>query len=542
MVADKVLRKPVTALYLRISLDDDNTDISNSVINQKDLLTSYVSDDPVLSDSEVITFADDGFSGTHFERPQVKALLEKVRRGEVQNIIVKDISRWGRNYPDVSEYLDQIFPFLGVRFISVNDQYDSSKYKGQTAPLSVAFSSIIHDMYSKELSVKIKQSHVAKAKKGEYVCGTTPYGFLRVAEKKNHLVIDEEAAAVIRRIFDMVCEGMSNVEIATMLNNEGINSPLEHRRSNGRSTLALKPKSGKSFWQTHTIYRIINDERYTGTLVYQKTRNSIGGMANGRKRGVKLPEEEWIKVSDALPVIVTLEQFNKVKAMRRSFKGQNKTGAKTWNKSNNPWLSKVVCGCCGHNFRYIRTKLAYLICPNANSNIGLECYEGKVFVSELEVVVKESVRFEVSKQMAFSEEQQEHLTKVAQGASERDDIFNELKKLSLSVGLLEQRNLVLYEEFAEGKVRKEVYVQSKADNNSKIEIAQSRIDELESRLNNLEEKLPVNHDVVNTSVLDRLLEEDVNIGEVLSVVENIKIFEGGRMELKFAFTNTLIIG
>ena len=137
------------AFYLRLSLDDEKHSESESIASQRDLLRSYIKADSFLSVGEVLEFIDDGWSGTNFERPQVKRLLELVKRGGVRTILVKDLSRWGRNYPEVCEYLDQIFPFLGIRFVSVNDHYDSNDYKGQTAPIDVAFSSIMHDIYSK---------------------------------------------------------------------------------------------------------------------------------------------------------------------------------------------------------------------------------------------------------------------------------------------------------------------------------------------------------------------------------------------------------
>ncbi|MDL2248988.1 recombinase family protein, partial [Tyzzerella sp. OttesenSCG-928-J15] len=142
----------VTALYLRLSVDDDSHKESDSIQAQRLMLRDYAMSDPLLSDTEIIEVVDDGWSGTNFERPGVKALLERTRKGEVGCILVKDSSRWGRNYVEVSEYLDHLFPFLGVRFISVNDSYDSNDHLGRTAPIDMAFGTIMHDIYCKELS------------------------------------------------------------------------------------------------------------------------------------------------------------------------------------------------------------------------------------------------------------------------------------------------------------------------------------------------------------------------------------------------------
>ena len=526
-----------TALYLRISQDDDSQDESFSIANQRDLLEAYVATDPVLSVGEVLIFADDGWSGTNFERPQVKALLDLVRRGGVQNILVKDLSRWGRNYPVVSEYLDQIFPFLGVRFISVNDDYDSETHKWQTAPMTVAFSSIVHDMYSKELSVKVKQAHVAKAKNGEYVCGTVPYGFTRSDTEKNRLVVDHEAAAVIQRIFDMACEGISNINIAATLNAKGIDSPLEHRRNNGRSALAIKPKAGHSFWNTSAIRRVLGDERYTGTLIYCKTKKSSRTVTDGKRREVRLPEADWVKVPDALPAIISTEQFGKVKASRHKHKGHKQSGS-TFRRS--PFVGKVVCGHCGQKLKYNQTGRPFFRCSTTKSNAKLGCYNGMVRVSDLEEVFLSAVKSEVQKALDLREKQQKQRQGQKQCSSERDSVLSELKRLTVNVSLLEQRGLSLYEDFAEGKIEKDAYVVAKTANNTDLEAAQTRIAELNGQLADMESK----SEAINSScgvsepVLHRVLTATEATVEVMTLLDRMVINDGGRIEVRFAFKDT----
>jgi len=531
------VHKPTTALYLRISSDDDNQDISNSVANQQDLLSAYVAAAPVLSAGEVLIFADDGWSGTNFERPQVKALLDLVRRGGIQNIVVKDLSRWGRNYPEVSEYLDQIFPFLGVRFISVNDQYDSNDHKGQTAPMGVAFSSIVHDMYSKELSFKIKQAQTTKLKKGEYVTGSVPYGYLRPAARNNRLVVDEAAAAIVRRIFDMVSNGVKNTKIAASFNAEGIDSPLEHRRHHGRSTLALRPKAGRSFWDGHVIYRIICDERYTGTLVCFKSKRVPSSEATGRKRAVRLPESEWIRVPDALPAIISAEQFEKVKAIRQKRQRPQSSGNKS--QSRAPFVGKVVCGHCNQTLKLSKTTRPFFRCLGAKENIGLGCYDGMMRVSELEEVLLATVKLEAQKTLYLQEQQRKQAQSQKSGASESDAISAELKRLNAKIALLEQRGLALYEEFAEGKVDRQVYVAAKIANSEDLETTQNRIAELNQHLSAIEADNTAQPSIVNESILHRVLTVTEVTEEVLSLLDRMIIYDGGRIEVRFVFADTL---
>jgi len=560
MMTSKSAHKPTTALYLRISLDDDNNDISNSIVNQRDLLSAYVANDPVLSASGVLIFADDGWSGTNFERPQVKLLLDMVKRGEVQNIVVKDTSRWGRNYVEVSEHLDQIFPFLGVRFISVNDQYDSADHKGQTAPMGVAFSSIVHDIYSKELSVKVTQGHLAKAKKGEYVCGTVPYGFIRPKEKDNHIIIDEQAAIIIKRIFDMAADGTLNTEIATILNTEGIDSPLEHRRRNGRSTLALQPKAGRSFWDSPAIRRILGDERYVGTMVFGKTKKSSRSIVSsgGRRHEIKIPEADWVKVPDALPAIVSMEVFEKVQANRRRRAGSktHKTviGIKTIQPTNktpqhrSPFVGKVICGHCNHNLTYNQTSNPYFSCLNAKRNIGMGCYGGMVRISELEGILLTTIKVEAQKtldlkgaQTTQNQRQGQTQEQVQNHApSQKDVILSELKRLTTNIALLEQQGLALYEKFAEGKVDREAYVKSKAINATDSEVIQTRIAELNKQLAGIENiTTDTQLTTTNESVLHHILSTAEATEEVHVLLNRMIVYDDERIEVRFNFSDSL---
>jgi DNA invertase Pin-like site-specific DNA recombinase len=219
------------ALYIRLSAADEDKDgESDSVVNQRDLLNHYVSSNAEFSECKILTFIDDGYTGTNFDRPAANDMLEKAKKGEVNCIIVKDFSRFGRNYIEVGDYLEQIFPFLGVRFISVNDRFDSKNNTGFTAGLDVAFKTFLHSLYSKDISFKVRNGKIAKAQKGEHLCKLAPYGYQKSTTEKNKLVVDEEIAPVIRHIYDLALKGMLQAEIAKQLNSENIDTPLVHRK------------------------------------------------------------------------------------------------------------------------------------------------------------------------------------------------------------------------------------------------------------------------------------------------------------------------
>jgi DNA invertase Pin-like site-specific DNA recombinase len=298
-----------TALYLRLSVDDgDKQNESDSIANQRALLLAYVNADAALSVGEVLVFADDGWSGTSFERPQVKALLELASRGGVQCVIVRDLSRWGRSYPDVSEYVDRYFPLLGIRFISVAEGYDSDRHRGRTAPPDVAFGSIIHDIYCKELSFKVRQSYQAKTKNGEFLSGSPPFGYIKSDENKNRLVVDREAADTVLRIFTMACEGYTGAEIAAALNEACADTPLMYRKRKGYTLRGAHKTAGdRIYWTGSSVLKIIRDERYAGVMVGSKARK----VSPGSRKTARLPESEWIRVPGSHQAIVTAEIFQK---------------------------------------------------------------------------------------------------------------------------------------------------------------------------------------------------------------------------------------
>ena len=196
--------KWVIGKYIRLSQADrdlmirENKAESESISHQKALIQNFISGDPELAGCEQYEFFDDGYSGTNFERPSFERLLEKIKGGTINCVIVKDFSRFGRDYIELGDYLERIFPFLGVRFISINDHYDSLDYKGTTGGLDVVMKNIVYDYYSKDLSVKVTTAKRAKMKRGEYIGGHVTFGLMKDPEDYHKLMIDPEAAPIVR--------------------------------------------------------------------------------------------------------------------------------------------------------------------------------------------------------------------------------------------------------------------------------------------------------------------------------------------------------
>ena len=232
------------AEYFRLSVEDgdvisdDAKAESDSISHQRELVTRYVRDKQLYPAVQILEFVDDGYSGTNFDRPAVKEMLSLVREGKICCIIVKDLSRFGRNYLEVGDYLEQIFPFMGVRFIAINDGYDSNDHIGTTGGIEIAFKSLLYDMYSKDLSEKMRSSLLVRRKRGEFIGPRAPFGY-QFSENKKVLAVDEVAAQYVRRIFGLACEGYGTGKIAQILNKEKMPTPGWYKNQEKQQYLSL---------------------------------------------------------------------------------------------------------------------------------------------------------------------------------------------------------------------------------------------------------------------------------------------------------------
>lgn len=209
------------AMYLRLSKEDDwNAQESNSISYQRLLLRGYIERN--FENYEILEFVDDGYSGTSMDRPAMQELLAAARQKKVDCIIVKDFSRFARDYVETGFYVEQIFPFLGIRFISVNDHYDSEAVTKKTIGMNLAFKTLVNDLYSKDLSVKVTSSLHSKKERGIYCSGNCPFGYRKKAEDRNQVEIVEEEAAVVREIFRLTLEGYTSVDIAKKFHKEKV--------------------------------------------------------------------------------------------------------------------------------------------------------------------------------------------------------------------------------------------------------------------------------------------------------------------------------
>lgn len=228
----------ITAMYIRLSMEDEDVSLnqkeeSNSVSSQRELLESFIGNHSELKDTKVQEYCDDGFTGTKFERPGYMKLMEDVRADKIACIVVKDLSRLGRDYIEVGSLLEQILPLYQVRVIAVNDNYDSDNYDGSTGGMNVAFKNLIYMLYSRDLSNKVSSAMHTRILKGENISGQLRYGYVKDPNDKHKIIVDPEAAEVVKLIFELTAQGKSKTEVANHLNAQGIDTPSAYKKRKG---------------------------------------------------------------------------------------------------------------------------------------------------------------------------------------------------------------------------------------------------------------------------------------------------------------------
>ena len=328
-------------LYFRLSREDDgDREESNSIASQRLMTMDYAR----LHDLKVVDeYVDDGYTGTNFERPGWKRLLSDIRGGRIDCIIVKDLSRLGRNNVECGRYLEEMFPVWGVRFISISDFYDSDNVDDVSASLTLCFRNLLNDFYCRDISMKIRAAFMAKMKRGDFLGNCAPYGYRRDEGNKSHLIVDEEEAEVIREIFRLKISGMNGKSIAQLLEKRGIPSPAERRGL-----------SDTSPWNDGAVRGILSNEVYLGNMVQGKTKK----VSYKSKKTIQVNPENWVRVKNTHSSIIGQNTFDYVQELL----GMGATSPAGGTHLN--LLSGFLrCGCCGQNMvRYTSSGIPYYRC------------------------------------------------------------------------------------------------------------------------------------------------------------------------------------
>lgn len=294
--------------YARISREDGDKEESDSIGTQFDIIDDYIAhnDDITFIDR----YSDDGWSGTNFDRPDFMRLMEDIKKGKINCVIVKDLSRLGRNYILVGQYLEMIFPMLNIRFISVNDRIDSIKDPASINNALVSFKNVMNDEYCRDISNKVRSSLDRKRSKGEFIGSFASYGYMKDPDDHHHLIVDPVAAEVVKNIFDWFLQGMSILGIAKRLNHMGIPNPSAYKRQCG---LNYRHPAGQldSAWPDSSVKRVLKNRLYVGDMVQNKNRTKSYKV----QISVAVPEEKWVIVPNMHEAIIDREKFETVQQL-----------------------------------------------------------------------------------------------------------------------------------------------------------------------------------------------------------------------------------
>lgn len=515
----------MAADYIRLSKEDGDKEESDSIHNQRALIQHYAQGHPELC--LVRHYSDDGYTGVNFNRPGFQEMLEGIKKGEVNCIIVKDLSRFGRNYIEVGRYIEQIFPALGIRFIAINDNYDSLYNNSSSDQLLLPFKNLINDAYSRDISVKVRSHLDVKRRQGDFVSPAVPYGYKRLETDKARLVIDEPAANIVRYIFRKKIEGQSNLQIAALLNQMKAPTPIRYKQESGsRAKTAFQVYSTPKWYGT-TVRRILENEIYTGTLLQGKTYRPNYKI----RKPVANPKEKWFRKEDAHEAVISRKDFDLVQSIL-----DTDTHQSVGQETIYPFSGLVICGNCHQSCtrkQTIKKNKSYFYYGCYLSNHAACCKGFCVNESYLEHTVLSTLRQYID-ELADREQILCHLESLPNQQSDIKTLTQEIEHVETSLKKYRQLISSLYEDYHEGLLNKEEYLDLK-------ESYQDQLDELAEALDNMTEQqnglaAAFMTDASLTDSFRNYLESPVlNRKMLVSMVKKIYIYPKNRIHIVFRF-------
>ncbi|MDD3415788.1 MAG: recombinase family protein [Lachnospiraceae bacterium] len=457
------------ARYLRLSREDGDKLESDSISNQRDLINEFGNRNSGINIVE--EYVDDGYSGTNYDRPAFNRMLEDIKSGKIDCIIVKDLSRLGRNYIETGRYLEKIFPFMGVRFISVIDNYDSASEDGDVDQIIVPFKNLINDSYCRDISMKIRSQLDVKRKKGKFIGSFASYGYLKDKNNKNHLVLDPFAADIVKQIFRLKLEGYNSQRIAETLSSIGVLPPAEYKRSQGMNYDSGFCAGTNTKWSLVAVNRILTNEIYTGTMV-----QGINRKINYKvKQSRVIPKEEWIRVEDTHDAIIERPVFEEVQRLL-----EIDTRTSPDEDAVYIFSGLVVCGDCGQNMVRRRTKRGnkiynYFHCSTYKGGNG--CSSHLINAEKLEQIVLETIQ----KQIALVMDAQTVLNQIEKIPEEQNSVKVITGQIAVLDGDIERyRNLKtkVYTDMLDEVITKEEFADINARFSTRLDDAKSHKNEL----------------------------------------------------------------
>lgn len=522
------------AIYARLSVEDNGKN-SDSIESQISYLEGYIAKDPTMRKAAV--FIDNGFTGTNFMRPEFQRMIDTARLGKINCVVVKDLSRLGRNYVETGEFLEKVCPFIGLRFIAVNDNYDSEALTSNSG-LAASLSNIINDFYAKDISRKVFSALRTKMENGEYIGAWEKYGYLKDPDNKNRLIVNPETAPVVQQIFLWRSEGMSYMGINRKLNEMDIPSPGQYKADRGIVT-NNNQKDRKILWNKHIVTDILKDITYIGHMAQRKTTQCLHkGISYSR-----VNEEDWVVAYNTHEPIIEQELFDKVQEINHVAAEKAKANSGKYDylpKEKNIYGAKLICADCGARMKLHRSfstkkdKVYFTFnCPTYGEHGKMGCSSRVKRKAELDEAVFQSIRAQMNVFMDTA-----HIIKslLVQKQAVNKGAAKKKSKSSLSAKIKRLRSAIstLYVDLKDGLLNDEEYRMQK-------EKYQAQLAELEHTLGELnQDETDTEAMLIGTKRWAAIVEEysgatELSEGMLSACVELIKVHADGSLEITFNY-------
>ena len=522
----KVLFK--AGLYARLSHEKEENIERGTIETQMELMKNYVKDhEDIVIEEE---YYDASFTGTNFERPDFKRMLEDAKTGRINCIIVKDLSRLGRNYVEMGNYIERVFPFLNVRFIAVTDDFDSFR---PGTDLMMPLKNIVNEFYAKDISKKVSTAHRRKWTTDEYMCGFAPYGYLKSKTEKNRIVVDEATAGNVRLIYKLFLDGKGYTPIAKYLNEQGIMSPLMYLKSLGYQQNVRT----NGVWTKTTVKSILTNQAYIGSAVHGKV---VIEKYNNIPLHATDPSE-WVIVKNTYEPLVDKEPFEK--AQERVKKISDAYFAKEFTKhppnEKNLLKGKIVCGDCGKGMRLSpRTKKSYVyFCGTFSDGINPACSRHKIDQEE----VNKAVFAQISNHMRCCIDALKVIRELnarSSGLKKYDVYEKAITRQRRELEKVNRKFSELYGDYSEHLINESEYLTLKQQYLLKSEALKKEIDNLLVSQNLYSKNYKIDEDwenLINKYLKCRKLNKEL----ADAFVDKVQVFEDGRISVNLVYDDCL---
>ena len=512
------IRKLNTVIYIRLSREDGDGEESDSVVNQRTILRNYVD---VNDELELYAeYVDDGYSGTDFNRPDFQRMITDIDAGKIQCVVVKDLSRFARDYIMAGLYIERIFPQKNVRFIALGNNYDSVRAAKDGTDMLLPFLNVFNEFHARDTSKKVQRVMHEMQKEGKCVAAFVPYGYKKDPLDKYHLIVDESAAIIVRRIFDMYLSGMGMQSIAKKLNLEGVPCPTMYKQIEGSNFVNSNLIDKKSMWVQCSIKRILENEVYTGTLVQGK---SIRGINIKPK---KVPKNQWIRVPDTHEAIISREQYDKAQ-----FLIKRNARSMPLDEPQSLFAGVLQCDTCGHS----------LAKTEWNDKVTYKCStyrrKGKTFCTPHAIRLSTLCDIVLGDLNCIIGQVQDIEQMIEQGGPAQTKQFNDLKaKLEKDLANWKRKKDESYDDYKDGLISRESFV-------SYSEKCDMQIKHLQSQIATVSAEEEKGDNFVKNRWVQKLLQtgklDELDRETVLEMIDKIVVYENNEIEIVYKFSDEL---